>query len=201
MSESVSVLIVDDDAIVRNWVRSLLEGTEFYVAGEAASAAQARSLVPRRLPDLLLVDYRLPDARGTDVVRELRAQHDRMRALIMTANREPGLNESARSAGADGCVLKTGRADEIVEALRAVASHRTVFDERHPRRPPGRAPLSPREREVVRLVAEGLTNRQIAAELQVRPETVKTVLLRVFGKLGVSRRAEAVSVAKREGLL
>lgn len=192
------MLIVDDDAMVRNWLRRLLEATEFYVAGEAASEAEARSLVPRRVPDFLLVDHRLPDALGTEVVRELRT---RMRVLVMTANPEPGLNESARSAGADGCALKTGRADEIVEALRAVASDRTVFDERHPRRPPGRTPLSPREREVVRLVAEGLTNRQIAAELQLRPQTVKTVLLRAFGKLGVSRRAEAVSVGKREGLL
>jgi DNA-binding CsgD family transcriptional regulator len=98
-------------------------------------------------------------------------------------------------------VLKTGRAQELLSALRLVAGGATAFDSRHPRREPGRAALSPREREVLRLVAAGATNKQIAAALSVGDETVKTLLARTFAKLGVRRRAEAVAAAHREELL
>lgn len=199
--QQLSVVLVDDDAIVRNWLRDLLAGTEFRLAGEASNLAEARSLVPRRLPDLVLVDYRLPDGLGTELVRDLRKQRQRLRALVLTANPKPGLNEAARAAGAYGSALKTGRSSELLAALRAVATGATAFDSRHPRRPAARAPLSPRECEVLRLVAAGSTNRETAAALGLRPETVKTLLGRCFAKLGVSRRAEAVAAAYGEGIL
>lgn len=200
MNSSTSVLLVEDDAIVRDWLRQLLDGTEFRVAGEAGSAAEARALFPRRLPDLLLVDYRLPDGLGTELVRELGAQ--RMTpAVVLTANPEPGLNETARAAGACGSALKTGKSTDILSALRAAAAGVRLYDDRHPPRPPGRNPLSTREREALRLVAAGSTNREIAAELGVGAETVKTLLTRAFAKLGAGRRAEAVAAAHRDGLL
>jgi len=200
IERQLSVVLVDDDAMVRDWLRYLLDGTEFRLAGEASSAAEARALFPRRLPDLLLVDYRLPDGLGTELVRELRA-HRPTRSLVMTANPEPGLSEAARAVGASGTTLKTGRGAEVLAALRAVASGATLYDERHPTRAPGRNPLSRREREALRLVASGSTNREIAAELGVGPETVKTLLARAFAKLGATRRAEAVAAAHRERLL
>lgn len=159
--QQLSVVLVDDDAIVRDWLRDLLAGTEFRLAGEASSVAEARSLVPRRLPDMVLVDYRLPDGLGTELVRDLRGQATRPRALVLTANPEPGLNEAARASGADGSALKTGSSGDLLAALRAVAAGARAFDDRHPPRPTGRAPLSPRERDVLRLVAAGLTNREI----------------------------------------
>lgn len=200
VERETTVLIVEDDAMVRGWVRLSL-GSEFRVAGEASSAAEAIELAQRRLPDLLLVDYRLSDGVGTELVRELRRLGLSCPAVLMTAGHEPGFNEAAREAGAQGSVLKTGKADELVEALRLARDGEAAFDPRHPRRPPGRAALSPREREVLRLVAAGATNRQIAAELEVGDETVKTLLARTFAKLGVRRRAEAVSAAHRLGLL
>ena len=199
-SES-SVLLVDDDSMARGWVRLALQGTEFHIAGEASSAQEVRHLLGRRAARLLLIDYRLPDGMGTETLRELRSQGLRTPALIMTANPERGFNEAARESGAQATVLKTGRAEELLAALRTVADGGESFDPRHPTRTPGHGALSPREREVMRLVASGATNQEIALQLGIGSETVKTLLTRVFSKLGVRRRAEAVSVAHELGLL
>ena len=196
-----AVLLVDDDEMVRGWVRLALEGTEFRIAGEAANSADASDLAARRNPDLLLVDHKLGGEVGTELVRDLRRRGVSAPALVMTANSQGGFNEAAREAGAQGTLLKTGKRAELLEALRAVADGGDAFDGRHPTRPPGRAALSPREREVLRLVAGGATNREIAAELGVGDETVKTMLARAFAKLGVRRRAEAVAAAHERGLL
>ena len=198
---TVAVLLVEDDAMVRGWVRMSLEGTEFRLAAEASSAAEALELVPRRLADVLLVDYRLPDQVGTEFLRALRRDGYDTPAVLMTANAERGFNELAREAGAQGTSMKTGRSEELLNALRLVAAGGTAYDARHPRRPAGLAALSPREREVIRLVAAGATNREIAETLEVGAETVKTLLARTFTKLGVKKRAEAVAVAHELGIL
>lgn len=187
--------------MVRGWVRLALEGSEFRLVGETGTAAGAVELCRRRRPELLLVDYRLPDGRGTELVRELRWLGVTTPAVLMTANPERGFNEAARDSDAQGSVLKTGRAEELLEALRTVLEGGHAFDLRHPKRPEGRAPLSPREREALRLAAGGATNRAIAAVLEVGEETVKTLLARTFAKLGARRRAEAVSIAHDRGLL
>jgi DNA-binding NarL/FixJ family response regulator len=197
----VSVLIVDDDAIVRAWVRLSLEGSEFRVAGEAASARDAAHLVERRRPGVLLIDYRLPDGLGTDLVRELRLAGVSAPALLITANPEAGLNEIARESGVQGVVRKRGSRDELLAALRRVTGGESVADADHLPRRAGRAALSPREQEVIQLVAAGLTNPQISSQLGLGVETVKTLLERVFRKLGVSGRTEATAEAARLGLL
>jgi DNA-binding NarL/FixJ family response regulator len=197
----LSVLLVEDDAMVSGWVRMAFDGSEIRLAGVAVSAAEALALAGRRHVDVLLVDYRLPDGRGTELVRDLRLNGTSVPALLMTANEETGFNEAAREAGAQGTVLKTGSADELVEAVRRVHDGEASYDARHPRRAAGKTALSPREREVLRLVASGSTNQQIAQQLGVGAETVKTLLARTFSKLGVRRRAEAVSAAHDLGLL
>ncbi len=197
----VTVVVVEDDSMVRGWVRMALEGTDFRIAGEASAATAVSELVRRRRPELLLIDYRLPDGKGTELLRELRQTGVQTPAVLMTANAERGFNEAARDAGAQGSVLKTGSIEELARALRAVHRGDPAFDPRHPPRAPGRGALSPREREALRLVAEGLTNREIALRLDVGDETVKTLLARTFAKLGVHRRAEAVAVAHDRGLL
>jgi len=197
----VSVLVVEDDAMVRGWLRLTLEGSAFRVVGIAHTAAEAFELVDRRRPALLLVDQRLPDMVGTELVRELRRRSVDIPAVLMTANAEEGFNEAARDSGAQGSVLKTGKAEELLSSLGTVAAGRPSFDARHPRRAAGQGALSPREREVLRLVAGGSTNRDIAAALSIGDETVKTLLARAFAKLGVRRRAEAVSEAHKRGLL
>lgn len=197
----VSILVVEDDPIVRRWIAAALEDSEFRLAGEAVSAKDALRLLMRRRPQLLIVDQRLPDRVGSELVRELRRHGVAAPALIMAANAERGFNEAAREAGAHGSILKTGSREELLAALRSVLSGEEAFDVRHPRRAPGRAALSPREREVLRMVAAGATNREIAAGLGVGSETVKTLLARAFAKLGVRRRAQAVAAAQDRGLL
>ena len=198
---ALRVLLVDDDALVRDWLRLALDGSSFTLAGAAAASAEALELVERERPDLLIVDYRLEDGLGTELVRELRRRGVDAPAIVVTASRVRGLNELARAAGVQGTLLKTGEREELFALLHAVGSGKRVFDPRHPRQPTGRAVLSPREREVLRLVAAGSTNREIAEELGVGAETVKTLLTRTFAKLGAHRRAEAVSIAQRQGLL
>jgi DNA-binding NarL/FixJ family response regulator len=197
----LGLFLIEDDSMVRGWVRLALGGSEFRLAGEARSRAEALDLVTRRQLDLLLVDYRLPDALGTQLVRELREAGIAAPAVLMTANPERGFNEAAREGGAQGTTVKSGSQHELLDALRTVARGETAFDSRHPPRPAGRAALSPREREVVRLVAGGATNREVAAALEVGEETVKTMLARTYAKLGVRRRAEAVAEAQKQGLL
>jgi DNA-binding NarL/FixJ family response regulator len=197
----VSLLLVEDDAMVRSWVRLSLRASEFRVTAEASSAVEALELLDAVEPDFLLVDYHLPDHRGTELIRELRRRSVTAPAVMMTANHERGFNETARDAGAQGSVLKTGSPIELLDALRTVLAGRPAFDPRHPRRDPGRAALSPREREVLSLVAEGATNQEIAKELGIGVETVKTLLGRTFSKLGVQRRAQAVAAAHERGFL
>lgn len=201
MTGTIAVLLVEDDAMVRSWVTYALEPTEFVVTATAASVAEALDAVDRKPPSALLVDYRLVDGTGTELVRALRLKGVTAPAVLMTANPEQGFNEAAKEAVAQGSVLKTGRADELVETLRRVVRGDASFDHRHPRRDPARAALSPRERDAIQLVAGGATNRQIADELGVGAETVKTLLARAFAKLGSSRRAEAVAEAHRQGVL
>jgi len=200
-TQSIGVLLVDDDSMVRGWVRLALESSSFRVVGEASTRNEALELARRRAPDVLLVDYRLGDSTGTELVRELRVAGIAAPAVLMTAKTEAGFNEAVREAGAQGTVLKTGSIAELLDALLAVSGGETSFDGRHPRRDSGRAALSPRERDVLRLVAAGSTNREIAQELGVADETVKTLVARTFSKLGVRKRAEAVSEAHRLGLL
>jgi DNA-binding NarL/FixJ family response regulator len=196
-----SVLVVDDDAIVREWVRASLSGTEFRIAGEAAALENALDLVRRRRPDIIVVDYRLPDRVGLDLVRETRRRYPGTRALLITANPERGLNEAAREAGADGSVVKTGSRNELLDALRALVEGKPSFDVRHPRAAMGERRLTPREREVLRLVAAGATNREAATALGVSDQTIKTLIGRAYSKLGVHRRAEAVALAQSRGLI
>jgi DNA-binding NarL/FixJ family response regulator len=192
---------VDDDAIVRAWVRQSLSGTEFRVAGEAASADEALRLLERRRPDVLLVDLNLPDLPGTALVQSLRRRGESTPVLVITAAPRRGLNETVREVGAQGVIQKQADPGELLEALREVAAGRLVTDYRHPKRPPGQAALSPRERQVLELAATGATNTEIAVRLGVGRQTVKTLLSRTFTKLGASNRVEAVSAARDLGLL
>lgn len=200
MSDTYSVLLVEDDAMVRSWVTYALEPTEFVVSA-VETLNEAVEAVRTRKPSMLLIDYRLADGAGTELLRSLRLDGVDVPAVLMTANPERGFNEVAREVVAQGSVLKTGSAEELIDTLRRVRRGEQAFDHRHPRRDPGRAALSPRERDALRLVASGATNPEIATQLGVARETVKTLLARAFAKLGTTRRAEAVSEAHRQGLL
>lgn len=196
-----AVIVIEDDAIVRSWVRETLRESAYRIAGEAGSATEALELMGRRHADLLLVDQHLPDQLGTELVRDLRRLGNRTPVVLMTASAEQGLNELAREAGAQASVVKSSDAGRLIEVLDAVSSGGDLFDASHPRRPEAEAPLAPREREVIRLAAQGLTNKEVAGRLGISDETVKTLLERAYAKLGARRRAEAVLEARRRGIL
>lgn len=197
----VPLLVVENDAIVRAWVRYSLENSELRIAGEASSTAEALAIASHRQFELLLIDYRLPDGLGSELLRQLRAQGVNEPALVMTASEQEGLNEVVREAGGQGTILKSARAEDYVRVLRVIRMGGVSFDPHHPRRSVGRAALSRREREVLRLVAAGATNKRIADDLGIGDETVKTALRRAFAKLGAHKRAEAVAEAQRLGLI
>ena len=200
--QEISVLVVDDDAIVRDWVRQALTGTEFRIAGEAGTSAEALELLRRRRADVLLTDHWLPDDQlGTELVRVFRREGVKLPVVLMTAHPERGLNESAREVGIQASIVKSSDPSGLVSALRSVIEGRGFFDPQHPKRKEGEAPLAPRERDVIKLVAEGMTNRQVAANLGIGEETVKTLLERAYTKLGANRRADAVLEARRRGFV
>lgn len=197
----VEVLVVEDDPIVRAWLRAALRGTEFRLAAESSNAAQALEAMESRKADLLLVDFYLPDRQGTHLVRDLRSRGVAVPIVLMTSTPKEGLNELAREAGAQATVLKTAQRADLLGVLRRVVAGEERFAPEHPRRPQGSAPLSAREREVLGLVAGGKTNREIAELLGMGAETVKTLLERTYGKLGVRGRLGAVLAATDLGLL
>jgi DNA-binding NarL/FixJ family response regulator len=199
---TVPVVLIDDDAMARSWLRLSLRDSEFTVEHEATTAEQALALIESRPgPWLLLVDHRLPDASGVELLRDLRTRDIEVAAVLLATTAEPGLNEAARDAGAQGTLLKTGSRSELLEALRSVELGESAFDSRHPRRHPICSKLTPREREVLSLVAEGATNGEIASVLGIGIETVKTLLRRSFAKLGVQRRVQAVWAARELGIV
>jgi DNA-binding NarL/FixJ family response regulator len=195
-----AVALIDEDAMARGWVRSALEATEFTLVIEQATLD---GLSPSSFAhsDVLLSEYRFSHGTGLDLVRTLRAVGGTVPAVILSAVPRRGLNEAARAAGAQGTHVKTASARELLALLRAVVSGGSAFDPRHPPRTVGQGALSRRERDVIRLVAGGATNDEVAVALGVGRETVKTLLSRVFRKLGVSSRTEAVSAAYRHHLL
>lgn len=200
-AENIAVLVVEDDSIVRSWVRLSLRDSELRVAGEAVSAQEAEDLVGRRHCDVLLVDQHLPDRLGTELVRRLRRTGVEQPVVLMTASAEQGLNEAAREAGAQASVVKSSDPERLIGVIRGALAGEGVFDAAHPRRPEGQATLAPREQEALALIAAGRTNREAAAQLGISGETVKTLLERAYVKLGVRRRAEAVLEARRRGLV
>ena len=200
VARGVELVLVDDDAIVRAWVRAAVADSEFRLAGEAERGADAVRLIERRRPDILLIDHVLPDWTGTELVKELRRRGWRMPAVLMTSAPREGLNEAAREAGFQGTVVKSGDAEMLLATLRLVAGGENAIRAPHP--PAARrVQLSAREREILQLVAAGLSNNEIAARLEIGSESVKTMLYRAFEKLGVRRRSEAVAAAQRRGLL
>jgi DNA-binding NarL/FixJ family response regulator len=183
-SDSTAVLLAEDDAIVRSWVRAALVGSEFRVAGEADTARSALEVLARRRCDIVLVDQHLPDMLGTELGRTLRRLGVSAVLVLMSASPEEGLNEEAVDAGFRSCMVKSADPVALLRVLRATLRGEHALDARHPRRPAGVGALAPREREVLALVAAGKTNREVATELGISGETVKTLLERSYRKLG-----------------
>jgi two-component system, NarL family, response regulator DevR len=205
-SPAVRVFLVDDHEVVRRGVAEVLEDDPgITVAGEAGSVAEALARVPAVRPDVVLIDMRLPDGSGADLCRELRDRVDGVRCLILTSYSEQEALEAAVRAGAAGFLLKQVRGPALVSAVWTVASGGTLFDEVGPAVPRSRGTgvaggdriglLTDQERTVLRLIGEGLTNRQIGGRMGLAEKTVKNYTSHLLAKLGLERRTQAAILA------
>jgi len=205
---SVRVLVVDDHPVVRSGLRALLEGEDdLEVVGEAADGNQAIAAVAAYRPDVVLLDLRMPALDGVGVIQRLRISDPHVRVLVLTTYDADSDIARAVEAGATGYLLKDAPREELFRAIHATARGESVLSPavaarlmRHAGAPLGLTPTE-RELDVLRLVAQGLTNRAIARRLHVSEATVKTHLVHAFGKLGVDDRTAAVTVALERGLL
>ncbi len=205
MQDAIRVLLVDDHLVVRRGIREFLEeARDIAVVAEAENAAQALELAQQHRPDIVVLDIKLPDRSGIEVARQLRAASPDVGLLILTAYDDDPYVQAALDAGVNGYVMKSADAGELVEAVRAVHEGQRVFNDallRKARQSVSPAsenliePLTPREVEVLRLAATGLTNKAIGYRLGISDRTVQGHLANIYGKLNVSGRTEMVARA------
>jgi DNA-binding NarL/FixJ family response regulator len=219
MSDAIRVMVVDDQGLVREGLMTLLStapGITAVVA--AADGAQAVALAARHRPDVVLMDLRMPVLDGVEATRQIRAAQPETEIVVLTTHADEASILDALRAGARGYLTKDAGIAEISRAVHAAAAHQAVLDPvaqsalieaAGAGARPGRAEpsslslpddLTPREAEVLALVAEGLSNREIAATLVVSEATVKTHINHLFAKIGARDRAQAVHYAYTHGL-
>jgi DNA-binding NarL/FixJ family response regulator len=204
----IRVLLVDDHPVVRQGLHAMLDAeADLTVVGEASSGAEAVEFVANDPPDVVLMDLRMPGMDGATATARIVASGSRSRVVVLTTYETDTDILRAVEAGAAGYLLKDSPLAELVSAIRGAARGETVLAPSVVGklvgrvRTPARPALSAREIEVLRLVGRGLSNAEIGRELFIGEATVKTHLLRAFGKLGVSDRTAAVTTAMELGVL
>jgi two-component system response regulator DevR len=204
-------MLVDDHEVVRRGLRSLIDATDdMEVVGEAATAAEAIQQAEHLLPDVVVMDVRLPDGSGIEAAREIRARRAATRVLMLTSYADEGAVFSSIMAGAAGYLLKEVNAAEMLAGIRAVGSGKSLLDPAvtgavlqrvrlggKPARDPKLTRLSAQEDRILALVAEGMTNAEIGVQMKLSDKTVKNYVSTILGKLEVSRRAEAAAYLAR----
>ncbi|WP_062213458.1 response regulator transcription factor [Streptomyces sp. NBRC 109706] len=211
--EPLTLLLVDDDELTRTGLHALLSAQpDLTVVGEAADGAESLPLVERLRPDVVLMDVRMPRMDGIEATRRLRAADDPPKIIVITTFESDDYIYDALRAGADGFLLKRAPVRQIAQAVRLVAAGDTLLFPDAVRglvgaraAPAGRprlpAPLTGRETDILRLMASGLSNPQIADHLTVGMETVKTHVSNVLAKLGARNRTQAVIFAYESGIV
>jgi DNA-binding NarL/FixJ family response regulator len=212
----IRVVLVDDQALVRGGFRSILDRQDdIEVAGEAADGTEALAVCARERPDVVCMDVRMPGMDGIEATHRLLAAPDPPRVLVLTTFDLDGYVYETLRAGASGFLVKDAPPEHLVAAVRAVAAGEELFAPSvlrrlvaaYVRQPPDDAadavlsPLTERERDVLREMAGGLTNAEIASVLYLSPATVKTHVTRILTKLGLRDRVQAVVLAYECGLV
>jgi DNA-binding NarL/FixJ family response regulator len=205
----IRVLLADDQPLIRGGFRALLDAEDdIEVVGEADTAERTLARIPATRPDVAILDVRLPDGDGIAVCREIRSDHDDIACLMLTSFSDDEALVQAVLAGAAGYLLKQIRGNDIVDAVRRVSRGESLLDPMVAQRVAERlrrpspederlARLTGQERKILTLIADGLTNRQIANELHLAEKTVKNYVSNVLAKLDMSRRSEAAAYAAR----
>lgn len=205
---TISVLLTDDHELIREGLRRAFEREDdFKVVAEAASVAEAIAVGCKLTPDVAIIDLRLPDGSGLEIVRALRAHSMSMGIVVLTMYAGDTQLFDALEAGASAFVPKSAPAEEIVAAARHAAAAPQSFtsadlaDAMKRRMSPQGPQLSPREREVLQLLADGLGVAQISRQLFISDSTTKTHISNLYDKLGAGNRAQALMAALKQGLL
>ncbi len=199
----IRIFLVDDHELVRRGIAGLLSAERgMEVVGEAGSAAQARTRIRATNPDIVVLDVRLPDGSGIDVCRDVRSANPATKCIMLTGYDDDEAITSAVLAGASGYVLKDIRGSGLVDSIRAVARGQSLLDpalstrvveriSQNQLKDPRLGSLSSRENQILVLIAEGLTNREIGASLSLAEKTVKNYVSALLTKLGLQRRTQA----------
>jgi DNA-binding NarL/FixJ family response regulator len=207
VSDPTRVFLLDDHEVVRRGLRDLLEAEEdLVVVGEAGTAAEALARIPPTRPDVAVLDVRLPDGNGVEVCRDVRSQHPDLYCLMLTSFADDEALVQAFMAGASGYVLKQVKGTDLVGTIRRVAAGQSLLDPTMTKRVMDRLRAGPerderverltgQERRILDLIANGLTNRQIAAEVHLAEKTVKNYVSNLLAKLGMERRTQAAVFA------
>jgi DNA-binding NarL/FixJ family response regulator len=202
---TIRILLVDDHPVVREGLRSMLGDGGIEVVGEAGTATEATRLCAEVAPDVVLLDMALPDLDGVSTLRRIKHARPDAAVLVLSMHDDPALVRSAIQAGAAGYLLKGVARQELLAAVRAVRHGEAVVDPALLRSlsadPGGGAALTAVERDVLRLIASGRTNREIAGQMRWSVATAKKYVQRVLAKLDVSDRTQAAVAALRRGLL
>ncbi len=205
---TISVLLVDDHDLIRQGLRRAFERcADFTVVGDAATIAQGEALAAKALPDVVVTDVRLPDGTGLDLTRRLRAESPTIGIVVLTMYAGDEQLFSALEAGASAFVAKDAPSDDVVAAARHAAVAPRSFTAQdlsgamQRRMDPGRPQLSPRESEILALLAEGFGVSPIARRLFISESTAKTHIAKIYEKLGAANRAQAIMLAVQAGVL
>lgn len=208
-SEMIRVFLLDDHEVVRRGLRELLESEgDIEVVGESGTAQEATARVPALRPHVAILDGRLPDGSGIDVCRDVRSVDPSIAVLILTSYDDDDALFAAIMAGAAGYILKQVRGSDLLATVRRVAAGQSMLDPEvtkqvldRLRNPPPESsalePLSEREREVLQLIGEGMTNRQIGERMFLAEKTVKNYVSGLLAKLGLERRTQAAVFAAK----
>ena len=204
---TIRVFLLDDHEVVRRGVSEMLNNEpDISVVGEAATAATALKAVEQCTPDVAVLDVRLGDGSGIEVCREIRARYPEVACLVFTSFTDDQALVDASLAGAAGYVLKQVRGNDLVVAIRKVSDGAVLLDSATVRLALGRlrasgqgvvGELTEQERRIFELIGEGMSNREIAAEMYLAEKTVKNYVSSLLAKLGMSRRTEAAAFAAR----
>lgn len=209
---SIRMLIADDHEVVRSGIKNLLEGTNIEIVGEATSGNEVVRMTTELKPDIVVLDVRMPDGDGLTTLGRLKLDHPQLPVLMLSTYDNPTYVARSVALGACGYLMKTANKEKLLAAITSGAAGESVWTRDELRRVTGAlstprlnsdvdVPLTQRESEVLRQLAFGLTNKEIAAALNISYETVKEHVQHILRKVGVSDRTQAAVWAVRKGLV
>ena len=210
----INILIVDDHAVVRAGLRAVIQSDpDLNIIAEATGGLEALSLIEKAQPDVIVLDLSMPDMDGIMVTKELHARHPEIRILILTVHEDEAMLREVMRSGASGYILKHAAENDLIEAIKLIMQGDIYVDQKmlpsligHDAAVKNKSevsvePLSPREVDILKLIADGYTNRQMGSELGISIRTVEGHRANIYGKLGLHSRVELVRYAKDHGLM